>query len=72
MFFMTTFALLRLKFTEVTPGKLVSMLKSAEGTVACAAALKAARAALASSTELHTQISSIHGPDTAPALHMPT
>ncbi len=53
-------------------GELVSMMKSAAGTVAGAAALKAARTALASFAELYSQISSIQGHDNAPAPHMPT
>ncbi len=53
-------------------GELVSMLKSAAGTFAGAAALKAARVALAPFAELYAQISSIQGHDNAPAPHMPT
>ncbi len=53
-------------------GELVSMMKSAVGTVAGAAALKAARTALAPFADLYAQISSIQGHDNAPAPHMPT
>ncbi len=53
-------------------GELVSMMKSVAGTVAGAAALKAARAALDPFAGLHAQISSMQGHDTAPAPHMPT
>ncbi len=53
-------------------GELVSMMKSAAGTVVGAAALKAARAAVVHFADLHAQISSIQGHDTAPAPHMPT
>ncbi len=52
--------------------ELVDMMKYAAGTVAAAAALQAARAALASFFELYAQVSSIQGPGIAPAPHMPT
>ncbi len=69
---MTTFALSAPEIYGSNSGELVSMMKSAAETVAGAAALKAARAALAPSAELHAQISSIQGHDSAPARHMPT
>ncbi len=47
-------------------------MKPAAGSVAGAAALKAARASLVPFAELHPQVSSIQGHDTAPALHVPT
>ncbi len=52
--------------------ELVSMMKSAAETVAGAAALKAARAALAPFAELYAQISSIQGNDNTPAPHILT
>ncbi len=52
--------------------ELVSMMKSAGETVAGAAALRAARAALAPFAQLYAQISSIQGHDNTPAPHIPT